>query len=122
METKRTNLIENPKNEELFGTFPQLVISRVDSAEHKEKMRTDQSSSLAPGNVNHLTASLIDKTSRGDMKMTSTSMDKSANYNTSSRQYISSNQSDTNRASYRHNYATYKRDTNLAPNYSNGPN
>ena len=72
--------------------------------------------------MNHLTTSLIAKTNRGDAKITSTSMDKSSNYYAGPRQYISSNQSDTNRASYRMNYATYKRDTNLAPNYSNGGN
>lgn len=33
--------MENPKNDELFGAFPQLVISRVDSAEHKEKLKSN---------------------------------------------------------------------------------
>lgn len=73
-------MIDNPKNDELFGSFPQLVISRVDSAERTEKKNVSQQNIPTGGNTNHLTTSLIAKTNRGDAKITSTSMDKSSNY------------------------------------------
>jgi hypothetical protein len=105
------------------------VINRVDSAEHREKMKSNSSSNLNVGNnpsgnlnivntsYNHLTTSLIAKTNRSDVKVMSTSMDKSANNYYGARDYISSNQSDSNRPSYKPNYATYKKDINMAPNY-----
>lgn len=73
-----------------------------------------------------MTTSLISKPyNRGDGKLTSTSVDKTGGNYLNARENFSSNQSDTNKASYKLNYATYKKETgsnNLVPNYTYGAN
>lgn len=112
-EVKRTNLIDTPKNEEILNSFPQLNINRVDSAEHREKLKVNP----PPGtSYIGLTNSMIDRpVNRGDSRTTSTSVEKAGSnvYLNPRGDMYSSSQYGLNKP-----YATYKRDANMGVNYN----
>lgn len=100
--------MDTPKNEEILNSFPQLNINRVDSAEHREKLKV-----TPPPGTSYigLTNSMIDRPiNRGDSRTTSTSVEKAGSnvYLNPRGDMYSSSQYGPNKT-YGSNYPTYKR-------------